>query len=142
MQQQGELIAQAAAIPYRRREDGALEVLLIRRTDGGPWGIPKGHVDPGLDHRGAAEMEALEEAGVQGVLSEEPVGGFEYEKLGRSYTVTVYTLHVSIISDHWKEQRLRERKWFEAQAAAEQVGRAAVGRIIRRAAEALRGTGF
>ena len=64
-QHQAQYVAQAAAIPYRMdRRTGRPEVLMIRRLDGGKWGLPKGLVDPGLSHPEAAEMEALQAAGM------------------------------------------------------------------------------
>jgi 8-oxo-dGTP pyrophosphatase MutT (NUDIX family) len=132
-QQEEQYIAQAAAIPFRdNSEAGHIEVLLIRRRDGGKWGIPKGLVDPGLTHAEAAAMEAREEAGVEGRLSEEPVGSFTYDKFGGTCRVQVFTMRVTQILSRWDEQALRERQWFEIQEASRRVGREPVARLIAR----------
>jgi 8-oxo-dGTP pyrophosphatase MutT (NUDIX family) len=151
--QQEQFIAQAAAIPYRiDRRTGQVEVLLIRRRDpakgkadvkGKPdakakWGIPKGSVDPGLNHEDAAHMEAMQEAGVDGPLSDEPVGAFTYAKYGGTCLVQVYAMRVTKIRDHWDEDRERLREWFPILQAAGIVGREAVGRLIRRLATQLK----
>ena len=132
-----EWIPQAAAIPLRA--DGAtgrVRVLLIRRYDRGDWGIPKGHIDPGQTPAEAAAMEALEEAGVEGSLSPEPVGGFTYEKKSRRFRVQVFTMAVTVEHPQWKEQAVRQRRWFDADEAARAVGRDSLARLIRRATAA------
>ena len=139
--QQEQFIAQSAAIPYRvDRRTGQVEVLLIRRRNEAraKWGIPKGSVDPGLDHEAAAHMEAMQEAGIDGPLSEEPVGTFTYGKNGGTCLVQVYAMRVTKIRDRWDEDRVRERQWFPILRAAEIVGRDAVARIIRRLASRLK----
>lgn len=137
-QQQDQHIAQAAAIPYRvDRKNGHAEVLMIRRPDGGKWGIPKGSVDPGLNHPEAAQMEALQEAGVEGPLSDRPLGNFVYEKFQGTYLVKVYAMKVAKVREHWDEENERERKWFPIDEAADVAGRPAVARLIRRLAVSL-----
>ena len=137
-QDQAQYVAQAAAIPYRTdRRTGRSEVLLIRRRDGGKWGIPKGLVDPGLNHPEAAEMEALQEAGVEGSLSERPLGNFVYDKSHGTCLVRVYAMKVSKVREQWDEKLLRERRWFPIDQAADVCGRESVARLIRRLAVAL-----
>ena len=137
-QHQAQYIAQAAAIPYRMdRKTGGAEVLMIRRLDGGKWGIPKGLVDPGLSHPEAAEMEALQEAGVEGPLSERALGNFTYDKAHGTCLVRVYSMKVSKVREHWDEERVRERRWFPIHEAADVCGREAVARLIRRLAVSL-----
>ena len=139
MTEQQDYIAQAAAIPYRvDARSGQVEVLLIRRYDGGKWGIPKGLVDPGLNHEQAAKMEALQEAGIEGPLSDEPLGQFLYDKSQGTCLVQVYAMRVRRTHEHWDEEKLRERAWFPIERAASLVGRASVGRLIRRLSRSLR----
>jgi 8-oxo-dGTP pyrophosphatase MutT (NUDIX family) len=59
----------ALAVCYRLRPElpEGIEVLLVR-TRNGRWTLPGGRVDPGETPAGAAEREALEEAGVSGLL--------------------------------------------------------------------------
>jgi len=140
MTEQKTYIAQAAAIPFRTNaETGRPEVLLIRRTDkeNGKWGIPKGLVDPGFNHSEAARQEALEEAGVTGRLSEEPLGSFTYEKFGGVCRVQVYAMKVTQVREHWEEEGMRERKWFDIKRAAAVVGRESIAALIRELAQAL-----
>ena len=137
-QHQAQYVAQAAAIPYRiDRKTRQAEVLMIRRRDGGKWGIPKGLVDPGLNHPEAAAMEALQEAGVEGPLSERSLGNFVYDKSHGTCLVRVYAMKVSKVHEHWDEERVRERRWFGIDQAADVCGREAVARLIRKLAVTL-----
>ena len=140
MPQQDQYTAQAAAIPVRTDpQTGRLQVLLIRRHDGRKWGIPKGLVDPGFTHAEAAATEAREEAGVEGRVSDTPIGSFTYDKYGGTCLVKVYVLRVTRVMPQWDEQRLRERQWFDIDDAARKAGRDAVRRMIADLADAARG---
>jgi len=132
---QKQYVAQAAAIPLRKHpQTGRLQVLLIRRLDGRKWGIPKGLVDPGFSHAQTAAKESFEEAGIEGVVSDTPLGDFTYEKFGGTCLVQVYVLHVTRVLDHWDEMGLRERRWFEVREAAATAGRPAVRELIAKLA--------
>lgn len=132
---------QAAAVPFRvNPATGRVEVLMIRRRDKrkAEWGVPKGGVDPGLTPARAAAMEALQEAGVEGTLTEPPLGTFTYEKKSRGpCLVRVYAMRVTSLHEHWDEEDKRERRWFSLDDAANAAGREAVGRLIRRLGDTL-----
>jgi len=81
-------------IPYRYDSGGRLEILLIRRLDKERWGIPKGMIDPGATPEQTARAEAVEEAGVSGVLSEKPVGFFSFNKWEGIVHVTVFLMRL------------------------------------------------
>ena len=57
---------QYAALPYRRRADGGIEVLLITSRETRRWIIPKGWPAPGLTPHDSAINEAMEERGAIG----------------------------------------------------------------------------
>ena len=76
-------------------------------------------------HR-AAEQEAEEEAGVKGDISSHPIGAFRYRKrlcsgITTTAKVIVFPLRVTEELDDWQERRLRLRKWFSPNEAAEAV---------------------
>jgi ADP-ribose pyrophosphatase YjhB (NUDIX family) len=124
-------ISQAAAIPWRRTAQGGVEVLLIRWKNEDKWGIPKGKEDFGHDLRHTAANEALEEAGVEGVLSAKPMGSFSYCKSrGGECLVEVYDLRVTTVHDSYREASHRLREWFDLPTAAEVVGRKQVRKLI------------
>jgi 8-oxo-dGTP pyrophosphatase MutT (NUDIX family) len=58
---------QVAAVCYRKR-GASFEFLLVNTTGGDKWIFPKGATARRLSHSEAAEREALEEAGVVGVI--------------------------------------------------------------------------
>lgn len=141
MSSEDKYTAQAAAIPFRKdRQTGRLQVLMIRRRDGRKWGIPKGLVDPGFTHAEAAAAEAREEAGVEGRVSDEPLGSFTYDKFGGTCLVRVFAMRVTRVMPHWDEEDVRERQWFDIDAAARGAGRPAVGRLIAALGEVMSGT--
>jgi 8-oxo-dGTP pyrophosphatase MutT (NUDIX family) len=113
------ILLQAAALPFRQEADGSLVVLLIRRRQKRRWGIPKGIIEPNQTDREAALQEALEEAGVAGTLSDQPVGVFEYAKWGYCCRVIVYALRVSKEYAQYDEMVFRERRWFALSRALE-----------------------
>lgn len=57
----------SGTVLYRLR-DGSIEVLLVHPAGAynrrAPWGIPKGHPDPGEELEAAARRETMEETGV------------------------------------------------------------------------------
>ena len=107
-------IRQAAAIPVH---DGKL--CLVTSSSGKRWVIPKGCIEPGTTAGEMALQEAWEEAGLVGVLQNEPAGSYLYEKLGSRYHVTVFFLRVTEVAESWPEMSLRQRAWLKpAQALA------------------------
>jgi len=103
---------QVAVIPVRRTGDGVVRVCLIRRKTSAKWGIPKGYIDRGHDHTQAALAEADEEAGLNGRLTGDMVGTYEYEKGSIRLTVAVYVMEVIEERTTWHEMRWRDRHWY------------------------------
>ena len=109
-------IAQASAVPYRNRGN-RLEFCLITSTRRGRWGFPKGIIDPGETPEETALKESEEEAGIHGVVDEDPIGEYEYEKWGSTLDVTVFLMAVEDEDDDWEEAHLRDRMWADAKHA-------------------------
>jgi phosphohistidine phosphatase len=110
---------QSAVIPWRII-DGVLKIALISSRKGKKWVIPKGIIEPELDARESALKEAIEEAGLKGHISKEPVGTYSYEKWGGSCQVSVYLLEVVEILNEWEED-FRRREWYEIGEALELI---------------------
>ncbi|MCK5804525.1 MAG: NUDIX hydrolase [Lentisphaeria bacterium] len=136
----GELYAQAAAIPYRFDADGRLETLLIRKAHKKKWGIPKGLIDPGQTPEETAAKEAMEEGGVAGQLSDEPIGYFAFKKWGGICHVTVFALHVTEVHDDYPEQGRRVREWLPLTTAAETAGRKKLRKLLLKLPRAIKKT--
>jgi 8-oxo-dGTP pyrophosphatase MutT (NUDIX family) len=117
---------QVAALPWRRKADGTLEILLITSRETKRWVIPKGWPMAGLKDYNAARREAFEEAGIAGAMRKKPVGTFHYGKRTRSggvkpLDVTVYAQRVEKMLPSWPEKAERKRKWFSLSSAAKAV---------------------
>ncbi|THD79477.1 MAG: NUDIX hydrolase [Phenylobacterium sp.] len=114
---------QFAALPWRRAEDGRVEVLLITSRETRRWIIPKGWGKPDEAPAAAAAREAFEETGVKGVVGDTPLGDYRYDKLlkdGRvqQVTVGVYALETTRERKSWPEKDLREKMWVAPDIAA------------------------
>lgn len=126
---------QVAALPWRRGQDG-MEILLVTSRETRRWVLPKGGRMPGRTDAEAAAVEALEEAGIEGVVAAHPVGTFRYLKVlkrraPRWCVVAVYPLEVRTEHADWKEKAERERVWMSAAQAAASVGETDLADIIR-----------
>lgn len=132
---------QIAALCWRIKR-GKLEVLLITSRDTGRWVLPKGWPMAGLDAHAAASIEAWEEAGVQGDVSDTAIGAYHYDKLHvakapQHCEVAVYPLRVARLAPKFPERKQRRRKWFTAQKAAKSVAEVGLAGLILRAQTAL-----
>lgn len=118
-------LRQAAVIPV---SDG--RVCMVTSSSGRRWVVPKGMIDPGRTAGEAALIEAWEEAGLVGVLAQEPVGSYLYDKYGRVHHVTVFLMTVTEVADDWPEQDLRKREWLDADEAVDRIEEAGLREIV------------
>jgi phosphohistidine phosphatase len=109
-------IRQAGVIPHRATRDG-FEVLLVTNTSGCRWLVPKGNLEPGLSAQQSAVREALEEAGVRGVIDPVLVGTFEQTRGEVRRLVDIYPLAVRRELSRWREMDRRQRRWIPIEAA-------------------------
>lgn len=125
---------QVAALPWRRTEAG-LEIMLVTSRETRRWVTPKGGRMPGKTDAEAAAIEALEEAGIEGLISHEPLGTFRYLKIlkrraPRWCVVAVYALEVRVQHDDWHERGERERVWVSRDEAVRRVDEADLKALI------------
>ncbi|KAG0478375.1 hypothetical protein HPP92_013094 [Vanilla planifolia] len=119
----------AGCVPYRLEQSvenvngdllSKLEVLMITSPEREDLVFPKGgwENDESVDE--AARREALEEAGVRGIIHDTPLGVWEFrskskqnlcgqEGACRGY---MFALEVTEELDFWPEQSAHERKWL------------------------------
>ncbi|MDZ4376239.1 MAG: NUDIX hydrolase [Phenylobacterium sp.] len=107
---------QYAALPWRKADDGSVQVLLITSRESRRWVIPKGWPMKDKSPETAAAQEAYEEAGVIGTTKRKPLGVFHYDKRLRSgrlqhVRVMVFALEVRELRDIWPEMAERDRLW-------------------------------
>ncbi|NDW07624.1 NUDIX hydrolase [Jiella pacifica] len=74
---------QVAALPYWIDPDGKLKLLLVTSRDTGRWVLPKGWPMKGRRPHKAAQIEAFEEAGIDGKSRKRAIGTYDYDKDGQ-----------------------------------------------------------
>jgi 8-oxo-dGTP pyrophosphatase MutT (NUDIX family) len=119
-------IPQVATIPIRQGR-----ICLVTSRSGKRWVVPKGCLEPGKTAGQTALQEAWEEAGLLGVLEQEPVGSYLYEKSGNLYHVTVFVMQVTRAAARWPENSERQRSWLPPMKARLRIDRPGLRRIIR-----------
>jgi 8-oxo-dGTP pyrophosphatase MutT (NUDIX family) len=126
-------VRQVAALCWRRSP--RLEVLLVTSLRTHRWILPKGWPELGLTLAESAAHEALEEAGVEGIVSKTPVGRYHYAKEKRDGTVlpcevVIFALEVKMQRRNWHEKSQRERAWLTPEQAAARVSEPGVRAIL------------
>ena len=136
-----QLSPQIAALCWRKRR-GQIEVLLITSCDTGRWVVPKGWPMEGRSNPEAAAIEAWEEAGVRGDITDLELGRFQYDKLHpakptKRCEVTLFPLRVARLEPKFPERKERRRKWFSARKAAKAVHEPKLAELILKASTEL-----
>ncbi len=131
----GSIAEQVAALPLRWDDKGRLRVMMVTSRDTGRWVMPKGWTMEGKKPWRAAEIEALEEAGVMGHVSRVPLGHYRYDKVlddGSSIPcrVTLFPMMVRRLKRNWKERDQRKRRWFSPKGAAKAVNEPDLVRLL------------
>lgn len=130
---------QAGALPYAL-VDGRVVFLLITSRRTGRWIFPKGDTEPGMTPWESAAVEALEEAGVTGQISTEPVGSYRSSAANGSALIDVdlYPLRVENQLDIWKEMDQRLRHWAVLPEARRLLNDPALSRLAAKVQTQLR----
>ena len=106
--------AEVVAAVCHRRNEGLVELLLVRTKGGERWTFPKGHVEPGERPWEGAAREAHEEAGVEGDVALTPFTRYRYPatrgKEGES-VVSAYLLAVMRQGSPARKERRRDPTW-------------------------------
>lgn len=102
----------SAIIPYRFA-DGSLEILLITKSSGNGWGIPKGKIDAPLKPHISAAKEAFEEAGVIGFIHPINVGTY-FDNKGWPVPTFLLEVEIKLGKKAWPEKEKRKRRWVDA----------------------------
>jgi 8-oxo-dGTP pyrophosphatase MutT (NUDIX family) len=129
-----ESVRQVGALPYDV-VDGRVVFLLVTSRRSGRWIVPKGSLIAGETPYRSAEIEAMEEAGVEGIIDREPIGTYRTIKKGgiarRVVEVDLYPLRVTKQHDTWLEQGARHRHWVLLREAKRLLSDATVARLAR-----------
>lgn len=131
----GSPLRQVAALPFRRRKGGGIEVLVLTSRQTRRFIIPKGWAE-GPKTWKWAEREALEEAGILGKIKRKPIGQYRYWKRFKNHfgmvEVDVYPLKVEDELENWPEETQRLRKWLSAEEAALLIDEPQLVSLIRK----------
>ncbi|KFK33591.1 hypothetical protein AALP_AA5G033800 [Arabis alpina] len=129
----------SGCIPYRVVKDeeesssvdfeNKLQVLMVSSPNRLDLVFPKGGWEDDETVLEAASREAMEEAGVKGILREDPLGVWEFKSKSSSLEAESYlrggckgymfALEVTEELAAWPEQEDRERKWLNVKEALE-----------------------
>ncbi|MCP5364943.1 MAG: NUDIX hydrolase [Hyphomicrobiales bacterium] len=120
---------QSGVIPWRRTDDG-IQVLLITSRKKKRWVLPKGVVEPGISPAASAAKEAMEEAGIAGLVEDQPLGTYRYQKWGGTCTVEVFAMKVMEEMMTWPEDSFRSREWISIAEAKDRVDEAELKAIL------------
>ena len=107
------------------------QVCLVTSRSGRRWVVPKGCLEPGKTSGEIALQEAWEEAGLSGILQQEPIGSYVYVKANLTYHVTVFVMMVAEVLDDWPERGRRERVWLTVPDAMERVEEYGLRELLR-----------
>ena len=113
-------------IPYRTNSSGKIEVLVIS-TKRKNWSLPKGNLMKRLGPARTAQLEAYEEAGIEGVLAPKPIPC----SVGLT-CIYLYPMAVSKIFENWPEATIRKRKWIQLSKASHILHHRAMGKVLRK----------
>lgn len=114
---------QSGALPYAYI-NGNLHFMIVTTRRSGRWIFPKGGVKSGFTPWDSAALEAEEEAGVAGDISERPIGEY-HVRVGPDaalMTVDIYPLEVTRQYDQWREKGQRLRHWATLPEAQRLLG--------------------
>ncbi|XP_039060771.1 nudix hydrolase 13, mitochondrial-like [Hibiscus syriacus] len=131
---EGHLRLVAGCVPYRLQKDiedsngsvtSRITVLMISTPNRDDLVFPKGGWEDDETVHEAACREALEEAGVKGILDEDPLGVWEFRSKSRQNCCNMeggcrgymFALEVTEELDSWAEQTSYERKWLSPDEA-------------------------
>jgi len=135
------VLQQVAALPYRYRNNGKIDFLVITSRRTKRLIVPKGWQIDGKPDSVAAAIEAHEEAGVRGNIGDQPIGSFSYMKafddISLPVIASVFPLRVKKVKSRWKEDASRKRKWMSAAKAAALLSDRELGQLVKQAAEML-----
>ena len=127
---------QIGALCYRIT-DKNVKILLITSRRSKRWIIPKGWKVDKMSNRKSVALEAWEEAGVQGRVSERAIGTFYYRKrTGKNDFLTcavkVFGLEVKAKKKKFPEHGQRKLKWVDSEVAINLVTEPELKTVIKK----------
>lgn len=112
-----DVIRAAGGIPWRRLDDGTVEVLLVHRERYDDWSFPKGKLDPGESWEQAAVREVFEEAALVPVLGTELPGAAYRDRDGQPKQVRYWAMAVAVELPFAPGEEIAARRWVAVEQA-------------------------
>lgn len=121
------------ALPYIVR-NGKVYITLVTNSAGTRWITPKGQPEPDMTWQDVAVMEAMEEAGVIGILE----NGIKSRcKLHDGRILHLYPVRITMLLEDWPESAVRKREILPLRQALEQITDEPLARCIELLAKRL-----
>ena len=111
-------------IPFRLLESGQIEVLILS-TKRKNWSLPKGNLIKSIGPQRTAQLEAYEEAGIEGDLQDKPITC----TVGKT-CIYLYPMKVTRVLEDWPEAYFRKRKWVQLSKAKHILHHRSMGKIL------------
>ncbi len=122
------------ALPYTVRK-GGVHIVLVTNSSGTRWIIPRGQPEPDMTRQDVAVMEAVEEAGVIGILEH---GIKSRCKLRDGRVLHLYPVKISMLLKKWPESTVRKREILPLKQALERITDKPLAKCIERLAPRLK----
>jgi len=119
---------QIGVVPYVILPDG-IHLLLITSSSGNRWIVPKGRSEPEMTPHEVAMMEAVEEAGVVGVIRHD-IRTMGHLSDGR--IIHLYALKISKLLKSWPEDGQRKRVLRPLASALKEIGDRGLAQGVRK----------
>jgi 8-oxo-dGTP pyrophosphatase MutT (NUDIX family) len=112
------VIQAAGGVVTRPTPDGDREVLVVHRPRYGDWTLPKGKLEPGESHEGAAVREVEEETGVRCDLRAELPPQQYVDRHGRDKVVRYWEMTPLDVRAREPDEEVDEVRWVRADDAS------------------------
>jgi 8-oxo-dGTP pyrophosphatase MutT (NUDIX family) len=112
-----DVVHAAGGIPWRRRDDGVLEVLLVHRPAYDDWTFPKGKRDGDETDEETALREVSEETGVTCRLGSELETVEYHDGQGRLKRVRYWAMTVESATPRVPDHEVDATRWLPADEA-------------------------
>lgn len=106
-------------LPFIREGDD-FQIMIITTRTNGSWIFPKGQPMPGKTGEEVALIEAMEEAGIKGILTGIPLV-VPYMKSSGMTGMILYPMEITKISKVWHEENERARKLVSITEASRKI---------------------